>query len=145
MKRLFSLLLLGILILPVMSFTTSKANLLQIADILKEIESNNNPEAVGDGGLAFGVLQIHEACIMDVNRYYGTNYTHRDAKNPIIAEDIFVKYISLGIKLYKLKCGTNPSEFQIVRMWNGGYHSGYKYNSTLKYLAKYKRYKLENS
>lgn len=116
-------------------------NLLNIADILKEVESNNNPNAIGDGGDALGVLQIHEACIVDVNRYFGTEYTHSDATNPIIAEDIFIKYITLGIKLYKKRCGEQPTNAQIVRMWNGGIYRGYEYESTKPYLAKYLKVK----
>lgn len=140
MKKLFSLLLLGICMLPLMSFTAdSKVNLNKIADVLQEMESNNNPEAIGDGGLALGVLQIHEGVVLDVNRHYGTEYTHEDAKKPKIAKDLFVKYISLGIKLYKKRCGNSPSDYDVVRMWNGGIYRGYEYESTLVYLEKYKK------
>lgn len=115
----------------------NEANLLDIAETLKVVESNNNPDAIGDGGKAFGVLQIHKACVLDVNRYYGTTYTHKDAYNPKIAEDIFVKYLSLGIKLYKDRCGVEPTTNQIVRMWNGGIYKGYRYESTKPYLKKF--------
>lgn len=141
MKRLFSLLFIALISLPLMSTTTTKSDLLEIADVLKEVETNNNPDAIGDGGKAFGVLQIHEACILDVNRFYGTEYTHEDAKDPDIAEDIFIKYIQVGIKLYKQRCGYAPSDREIVRMWNGGIYRGYEYKSTKPYLAKYLKYK----
>lgn len=142
MKRLFSILVLGLLLVPTMAFESSeKAELLEIAEVLKQVESNDNPQAIGDGGLAFGNLQIHEACVLDVNKHYGTTYTHDDAKNPIIAQDIFVKYLSLGIKLYKLRCGFPPNEDAIVRMWNGGIYRGYEYSDTIPYLEKYKDYK----
>jgi hypothetical protein len=142
MKRLFLILLLGVFTLPMMSFMdASESELIEISDILKEVESNNTPEAIGDGGLALGVLQIHEGVVIDVNRHYGTNFTHLDAKNPEIAQDLFVKYISLGIKLYELKCGHRPSEDEIVRMWNGGIYRGYEYEDTVPYLKKYKNYK----
>jgi hypothetical protein len=141
MKRLFLLMVMCFVTLTTMSFTTNKLELLDIAETLKQVESNNTPEAIGDGGLAFGVLQIHEPCIMDVNKHYGTTYTHEDAKDPQIAEDIFVKYIDLGIKLYKLRCGTEPNEYDIVRMWNGGIYRGYEYESTVPYLEKYLTYR----
>lgn len=139
MKKLFSILLLGVFLLPTMSFTTydGKTELLEIADVLQEVESNNNPEAIGDGGLALGTLQIHEGAILDVNKHFGTEYTHDDATDPKIARDIFVKYISLGVELYKLRCGHAPNEYDIVRMWNGGIYRGYEYPSTLTYLRKY--------
>lgn len=142
MKRIFNILSITMLMVPTMALKSSEeTNLLEIANVLKEVETNNNPNAVGDGGLALGNLQIHEACVIDVNRYYGTTYTHQDAKNPKIAQDIFVKYLSLGIELYTLRCGYPPSEDEIVRMWNGGIYRGYEYTDTLPYLAKYKEYK----
>lgn len=136
MKRFICLLVMAMFLLP-LAVEAENVELLEIADVLKEVESNNNVEAVGDGGLALGALQIHKACIQDVNRYYGTTYTHKDAKKPKIANDIFIKYLSLGIKLYKIRCGTTPTEYQIVRMWNGGIYRGYEYKSTLGYLSKY--------
>jgi hypothetical protein len=139
MKKFFGLLIMAMMFMPVMR--ADEAELLEIADILKEVESNNTPEAIGDGGKAFGVLQIHEPCILDVNKHYGTTYTHEDAKDPLIAEDIFIKYIDLGIKLYKEKCKTDPNEYDIVRMWNGGIYKGYEYTSTDPYVLKYKTYK----
>lgn len=97
---LFGLILMFALICTV-TVKASEAELLDIAETLKMVESENNPDAIGDGGKAFGILQIHEASILDVNKHYGTTYTHEDAFNPVIAEDIFVKYLSLGIKIYK--------------------------------------------
>ena len=126
--------------ITLMGFKT-KSELLDIAEVLTEVESNNNTEAVGDSGKALGILQIHQACVTDVNKWYGTEYTHEDTKNRAIARDIFVKYLSLGIKLYEEKCGHKPTESQIVRMWNGGIYRGHEYPSTLKYLNKYKKQK----
>jgi hypothetical protein len=140
MKRLFSLLFIVLISLPLMSSTTT-TELLDIADVLKEVETNNDPTAIGDDGKAFGVLQIHEPCVLDVNKHYGTSYTHEDTKNPDIAEDIFIKYISLGIKLYKQRCKVMPNDYDLVRMWNGGIYRGYEYESTKPYLAKYVRYR----
>lgn len=134
------IILVGFISISLMGFK-SKSELLEIADILKEVETNNNPQAVGDGGRAFGILQIHPECVEDVNRWYGTEYTHEDTKNPVIAKDIFVKYLTLGIKLYKKRCGYAPNEYEIVRMWNGGIYRGYEYPSTLKYLKKYQQAK----
>ena len=139
MKKFFSLLVLGICFLPTMSFTAdSEVDLTEISEVLVEVESNNNPEAIGDGGLALGVLQIHEGVVLDVNHYYGTEYTHEDAKNPDIAQDLFIKYLSLGIDLYTKRCGYPPTEAQIVRMWNGGIYKGHEYTDTMAYLEKYK-------
>lgn len=136
-KSFFYTLLMTFALLCTVSVKANEAKLLDIAKTLKIVESNNNPDAIGDGGKAFGILQIHKACVRDVNRYYGTNYRHKDAYDPAIAEDIFIKYLTLGIKLYKEKCGVEPTTNQIVRMWNGGIYKGHQYESTKPYLAKF--------
>ena len=39
--------------------------------LLAQVESNHNPRAVGDGGQAVGILQIHPIMVRDVNRILG--------------------------------------------------------------------------
>lgn len=143
MKKIFCLLIVAFI--STISMSANEAYLLEIADVLKEVESSNDPQAIGDDGLAFGILQIHEPVVEDVNKFYGTSYTHEDAMNPEIAEDIFIKYISMGIKLYTDKCGFPPTDKEIVRMWNGGIYKGYEYEATKPYLAKYLKFKERNS
>jgi hydroxymethylpyrimidine pyrophosphatase-like HAD family hydrolase len=116
-------------------------NLSKILPVLKQVETNGNVKAIGDNGKAFGVLQIHKICVDDVNRIYGTEYTHEDAFNEACAEEIFMLYINAGVKRFKLKYGKNPTEKDIVRMWNGGFYNGYKKQTTLKYYKRYLRFK----
>jgi hypothetical protein len=53
-----------------------------IADVLDAIaivESNNNPNAVGDNGKAVGAFQIHKIYVDDVNRILGEDkYSYDD-------------------------------------------------------------------
>lgn len=116
-------------------------NLSTILPVLKQVETNGNVKAIGDNGKAFGILQIHKICVDDVNRIYGTKYTHQDAFNEGCAEEIFNLYIEAGVKRFKFKYGKNPTEKDIVRMWNGGLYNGYKKQSTLKYYRRYLRFK----
>ena len=133
-------LLLILLALSLSSFTPD--GLSDIRTVLKHVETNNRPDAVGDNGKAYGVLQIHQAAILDVNNHYGTNYRHQDAFEVNCAEEIFNLYIGLGIKRFKHFNGCrSPTEQDIVRMWNGGIYSGYKRSTTIKYYRKYKTYK----
>lgn len=124
-----------------LSWVCSAKNYSKIIDILKEVETNNNPTSVGDNGKAFGVLQIHKICVDDINRMYGTHYTHEDAFIEECAEEIFRKYINIGVGLYIKKHNKFPSEKDIVRMWNGGVYKGYLKKSTLKYYRRYLRFK----
>ena len=113
-----------------------------ISSVLKHVETNHNPALVGDGGRAFGILQIHKGAIMDVNRRYGTYYTHQDAFDVVCSEEIFRLYIGLGIEIYQRKNNCQyPSVEQIVRMWNGGIYRGHIKSSTIRYYKKYLKYK----
>ncbi len=116
-------------------------NLTHIVTVLKQVESLGDTQAIGDGGKAYGVLQIHKVCVNDINRYYNTNYTHEDAFDEICSEEMFNLYIGMGIKLYIKKYSVKPSEEDIVRMWNGGCYKGYKYKATEKYYLRYLKFK----
>ena len=115
----------------------------EIVKDLKELETNNNPKAIGDNGRAYGVLQIHNICVKDVNRVYGTNFSHKDAFIPHKAEAIALLYLKEGVRLFKKKYNRLPTDEDIVRMYNGNIYNGYKKVSTKGY---YKRYlKLVNN
>ena len=130
-----------ILILVLLFSTTIGAsNINEIRNVLKHVETNYNLDAVGDGGDSFGILQIQEGVILDVNRKYGTKYTHQDAFNEACAEEIFELYIQMWSKKLETKEQRPVTEQDIVRIWNGG-PRGYKRSSTLDYLEKYQEYK----
>lgn len=116
-------------------------NLSHIASILKQVESLGDTRAIGDNGKAYGVLQIHKVCVDDINKTYGTEYTHQDAFDESCSEEMFNLYLKKGIKLYYKKHNKYPSEEQIVRMWNGGCYAGYRYKSTEKYYKRYLKFK----
>lgn len=116
-------------------------DLTNIATVLKQVESLGDINAVGDGGKAHGILQIHKICVDDINRYYGTDYTHEDAFDEVCSEEMFNLYISMGIKLYIKRHGVEPTEEQVVRMWNGGIYSGHRRKTTLKYYRRYLKFK----
>lgn len=61
---------------------------------LCDIESNANPDAVGDGGLAVGILQAHPDVITDVNNIYGTQFTNADRNDIDKSKAIFVMYVT---------------------------------------------------
>lgn len=130
-----------ILILLLTLCADTSPNITHIMEVLKQVESRGNTKAIGDSGRAYGILQIHNICVKDVNRLYGTNYSHSDAFDEVCSEEIFTLYLSKGIEFYKKKHGKHPTEKDIVRMWNGGIYSGYRKNSTLGYYKKYLKFK----
>jgi soluble lytic murein transglycosylase-like protein len=77
------------------------------------VESGGDPAAVGDRGRALGVLQIHAAVVQDVNRIYGTQYTHAAARVPRHAKRICQLYLMHH-------AGRQPTAERAARTWNGG-------------------------
>ena len=112
----------------------------EIREVLKWVESEHNPEAIGDEGASYGILQIQADAIKDVNRKYGTSYTHEDAFNIKCAEEIFDLYIKMWTTKLEKREGRDSTVKDIVRIWNGG-PKGYKKESTLIYYNKYLKYK----
>ena len=115
-------------------------NLKEIRDVLKHVESNHNPTLVGDNGRSWGILQIQLIAIEDVNRKYGTNYTHEDAFDVACAEEIFELYVTMWATHLEKKHGRSATAEDIVRIWNGG-PDGYRESGTIDYLKKYYKYK----
>lgn len=105
----------------------------RLIDALAVVESSNNPNAVGDGGRAYGLLQIWEPIVLDVNANFGTRYTHSDAFDPVKAREICRKYLSIYATEKRL--GREPTLQDYARIWNGG-PNGYRKVSTLKYWSK---------
>jgi hypothetical protein len=124
--------------------TANATDIREISHIIKWVESENNPWAIGDGGMSYGDRQIQQVAIDDVNRRYGTDYTHRDAFNTTCAGEIFELYTRMWTEHLEKKEGRAATEEDIVRIWNGG-PRGWKRSSTLKYLKKYRRYKKKHS
>lgn len=93
------------------------------------VESGGNANALGRNG-EIGALQIRSCVVRDVNRVYGTKYTHAGMTNV----DDAVRVASLYIKAYAP--GASP-EVQ-ARVWNGGPRGATK-AATLGYWGRVKR------
>ncbi len=106
---------------------------------LAQIESSNNPKAIGDGGDSVGILQIQKAVILDVNKIYGTRYSPKDRLNPAKSKEICRKYLAYYGGLYQKKTGKSPTNEVYARLWNGG-PNGYRYKSTELYWKRVKRH-----
>ena len=97
------------------------------------IESGGNDMAVGDSGKAHGALQIHQICVDDVNRIYGTSYTIQDAYKRDEAIEICKLYLMYWGSEERL--GRKATYEDLARIWNGG-PNGYKKESTIGYWKK---------
>ncbi|HPM74148.1 MAG TPA: transglycosylase SLT domain-containing protein [Saccharofermentans sp.] len=104
-------------------------------EALIDVESKGNPKAIGDGGKAFGALQIHKICIDDVNRVYGTSFVHEDAFDVEKAKEICRLYLSHYGKHYERTEKKTLTYEVLARIWNGG-PKGYKKEATTSYWFK---------
>lgn len=109
--------------------------LIILIPLLIQVESSGNPDAVGDGGKAVGVLQIHKIAVDDVNRIYGTEYTYQDRSDPVKSRRIAGLYLTHWGKHYEQKTGQKATLEVLSRIWNGG-PNGYKKPATIPYWNK---------
>jgi soluble lytic murein transglycosylase-like protein len=115
-----------IVLLPlILGVAQAAPDLNDLIDALCIVESSNNPSAIGDGGQAVGILQIHPIMIKDVNRILGKDaYTLRDRLDPVKSRKICRVYLS--------HYGKGKQFDYLARIWNGG-PSGWKKKCTEKY------------
>ena len=102
---------------------------------LAEVESKNNPSAIGDLHLkehAYGLFQMRKPAVLDVNNTFGTKYAPKDALNVEKAKDMAIKYLSILKQRYESNTGKKATPIVLAMMWNGG-PNGYKKTSTKNY------------
>lgn len=110
-------------------------NLITLILFLIQVESGGNDLAIGDNGLAYGCLQMHESYVQDAAEYAGKDWVHEDAFCRETSIDIFIAYAS---KYATEKRIGRPVTIQdIARIHNGG-PKGWKKKSTKKYWEKVK-------
>lgn len=120
---------------------SSTKELSNIVEILKQVESLGNNKAIGDNGRAYGILQIHNIYVVEVNQRYNTSYTHSDMFQENCAEEVFYLYMQYASERFCNKYNRAPTEEEIVRMHNGGLYRGYRIKATLKYYKRYLKFK----
>ena len=98
------------------------------------IESNGKPNAVGDGGKALGVLQIHRRYFQEANLPF--DYT--EVTNPEVASLTFWSTMLKYGKWYYRRFKRLPTYNDLARLHNGGY-GGVTTNKTDYYVVKMNR------
>ena len=80
---------------------------------IEQVESGGRADAVGDGGKAVGILQIHPCVVADCNAVAGyERFTLADRLDPEKSREMFAVYIGRW-------CPDGTDE-QKARTWNGG-------------------------
>lgn len=102
---------------------------------------NGNDNAIGDKKLknhAYGVLQIRQPAVDDVNQVLGTSYKAQDCLgNRALSILIFNTYMSIYATEKQL--GRPVTDEDRARIWNGG-PNGWKYKPTIVYWSQAKKH-----
>ena len=100
----------------------------KILPAIEEVESGGDPAAVGDGGKAIGILQIHPIMVRDCNRIVGERrWTMADRLDPDKSREMF--------RTYSNHYSRKKTDEVVARRWNGGPH-GEELESTVPYWEK---------
>jgi len=108
---------------------------------LAMVESTNDPTKVGDQHLehkAYGLYQIRQPYIDDVNEMFGSRYRTEHALNKRMAERIVFLYMRRYTPAYTAVTGKPLNWEAAARMHNGG-PTGWDKDSTLPHWIKMKR------
>lgn len=103
--------------------------------ILTQLESNNNPKAIGDNGLAIGIAQIHKNYFLDAQKFDKSliNNSYSDCFDPKIAKKVVKSYLSRY-------CKENEDSFENwARCHNSGWNWKKKKDLTNNYWMKFSR------
>lgn len=108
--------------------------------ILVMVESGGDPNAVGDRGLAVGILQIHPIMVREVNRIAGQDrYTLSDRRNVRKSVEMCAIYLNYwGRRKIATQGNFESNLVLLARLWNGG-PNGDRKKSTRKYGEKVRK------
>jgi hypothetical protein len=143
-------------------FTCLTANAFDSSDFLDRlaiIESNNNPNAVGDNKKAIGAYQMHECAYLDalawlrINRpdlyeYYKIgkiiNSHKEDCKDPDISRVLALAYISIMVDRLK-QDGQKVTPFKVYMCYNMGYKGAFRCNFNMDNVVTSRRITLKRA
>jgi muramidase (phage lysozyme) len=129
--------ILGLLLgTPAMAITDAEMD--TVLSAMRIVESNNNPNAVGDNGNAIGVYQVWDSYWKDATEFSGIRGVYKDCYNPNYADRIVRSYMKRYANEKRL--GREVTMEDIARIHNGGpravWATGKKKNNLDAYWVK---------
>lgn len=105
---------------------------------MRQVESFDGREPVGDKGRSRGVYHIQSCYVADVNRVYGTRFTPDDRDDPVKAHQIVRLYLAHYGRVYT-KITSKPVTCEVLaRIHNGG-PDGWRKKATIKHWRRVER------
>tara|TARA_Y100001937_G_scaffold98018_1_gene133621 strand:- start:638 stop:1108 length:471 start_codon:yes stop_codon:yes gene_type:complete len=120
--------------------TEKQIDLEKLLRAIRIVESNDNPDAVGDNGDAIGCYQIHYSYWLDAKNHCQLDGDYSSCYDREYATEVVLCYADLYTTEERL--GREPTEEDFSRNHNGG-PNGYKKESTKKFWNKVKKVKDE--
>jgi hypothetical protein len=110
--------------------TLNNKQFTKFLSILARVESGGKTNAIGDGGKAIGIYQIHYSCWQDTTNKLNGKY--ENCFDPEYAGKVVSVYLSRYCK------GNNDME-SWARCWNSGPNWRNKYHLTNKYVERFNK------
>ena len=117
----------SVLVMPRTAAVPQEDPMDRLLDAIAVVESRDDPAAVGDGGRALGVYQIHRSYWADGTELLGVAWKYREARDPQKARQVVRAYLS--------HYGHGKSLLDMARIHNGG-PQGHRKAATLAYARK---------
>jgi hypothetical protein len=115
----------------------------QVIEVITQCESvdrlhpNGNLYAIGDNGKAYGLLQIWQDVLTDVNRANGTHVTQQQLLgNRELSVWVFWEYMKLYATSHRF--GRHVRAIDMARIWNAG-PNGWRRAAGIPYGERFKK------
>jgi len=88
---------------------------------IAQIESSGRASAVGDGGKALGLFQIHPPVVQDYNKFNKASFTHKDMLEPVKARLVADWYLNKRIPALLAHYSLPDTPYFRIRAYNEGF------------------------
>ena len=109
--------------------------ILTLLPLLAEVESNFDPNAIGDDGAAIGIYQIHKDYWTDATDTLEVEWDYIFAKDPFRSTCVVIAYLSLYGCRYEDEIG-QPATMEVLARIHKDGPDGYKKESSKAYWKK---------
>jgi hypothetical protein len=123
----------GILTVSLLTAPLTEKEMTDVLAAIRIVESNDNPNAVGDGGDSIGCYQIQKCYWLDAKEFSDLDGTYLDCYNRGYADRTVRFYMARYATERRL--GREVTQEDVARIHNGG-PNGYKKECTKKFWKK---------